>query len=131
MELILFVGGIFAIYFAYGAGVKEGVQQALRKIENAAHEGMNPSSAFASTYRRPGFYFHHLHPDLNVGPLAVLSSAQFLRLVARERLGDESTEEALDKEIERLADAFFIRNGGTPEDLKSLKELSAEIYGKE
>ena len=123
MEFLLFVGLVVAAYFAYGAGVKEGEERTLSKIAHAAHTGMAPDSAFASTYGRAGFYFHDLHPNLKSGPLAVLSSHEFLRLVAKERIGNDAKSQDLADESEKLSDAYHIANGGTVEDLKALKML--------
>ena len=124
MEVLLFIGIIAAAFFAYSAGTREGERQALRKLEQAAHSGMNPQSAFARTYGRPGFYFDSLHADLSAGPLAVTSSASFLKLVAKERLGNESSSEKLNAAAEQLADAYHLANGWTPEKLASIKEIS-------
>ena len=129
MEVLLFIGIIAAAFFAYNAGTKEGERLALRKIEQAAHSGMNPASAFARTYGRPGFYFGSLHSDLMVGPLAVTSSASFLTLVARERLGEEASPEELKAATEKMADAYHLANGWTPEKLAGMKELSKQLHG--
>ena len=127
MEVLLFIGIIAAAFFAYSAGTREGERQALRKLEQAAHSGMNPQSAFARTYGRPGFYFDSLHADLSAGPLAVTSSASFLKLVAKERLGNESSSEKLNATAEQLADAYHLANGWTPEKLASVKEISNQL----
>jgi hypothetical protein len=110
MEVILFIGIIAAAFFAYKAGTREGERQTLRKLEQAAHSGMNPDSAFARTYGRPGFYFDSLRSDLNTGPLAVTSSASFLRLVAKERLGNELSLEEINAVADQLADAYHLGN---------------------
>ena len=128
MEALLFIGIIAAAFFAYSAGTKEGEKQALKKIEQAAHSGMNPESAFARTYGRPGFYFDSLHSDLNAGPLAVTSSASFLRLVVKERLGNESSSEELNAAAGQLADAYHLANGWTPEKLAGIKEISRQVH---
>lgn len=128
MEVLLFIGIIAAAFFAYSAGTREGERQALRKLEQAAHSGMNPQSAFARTYGRPGFYFDSLHADLSAGPLAVTSSASFLKLVAKERLGNESSSEKLNAAAEQLADAYHLANGWTPEKLASIKEISNQLH---
>lgn len=128
MEVLLFIGIIAAAFFAYNAGIKEGGRQALRNIEQAAHSGMNPQSAFARTYGRPGFYFDNLHSDMNAGPLAVTSSASFLRLVARERLGEEAISEELNTAVEKMADDYHLANGWTPEKLASMKEISNQLH---
>ena len=128
MEILLFIGIIAAAFFSYSAGTKEGERQALKKLEQAAHSGMNPESAFARTYGRPGFYFDSLHSDLNAGPLAVTSSASFLRLLAKERLGNESSSEELNAAAEQLADAYHLANGWTPEKLASIKEVSSQLH---
>ena len=128
MEVLLFIGIIAAAFFAYSAGTREGERQALRKLEQVAHSGMNPQSAFARTYGRPGFYFDSLHADLSAGPLAVTSSASFLKLVAKERLGNESSSEKLNAAAEQLADAYHLANGWTPEKLASIKEISNQLH---
>jgi len=114
MEVLLFIGIIAAAFFAYSAGTKEGERQLLKKLEQAAHSGMNPESAFARTYGRPGFYFESLHSDLNAGALAVTSSASFLKLVAKGRLGNESSTEDVNAAAGQLADAYHLENGWTP-----------------
>lgn len=131
MEVLLLIGTIAAAVFTYNAGMKEGEKQALRKIEQAAHSGMNPQSAFARTYGRPGFYFDSLHTELNAGPLAVTSSANFLRLVARERLGEEASSEELNTAVEKMADAYHLANGWTPEKLAAIKEITKGLHRKE
>lgn len=128
MEVLLFIGIIAAAFFAYGAGTKEGEKLALKKLEEAAHGGMNPESSFSRTYGRPGFYFDSLHSDLNAGPLAVTSSANFLRSVAQERLGNEASSEELNAAVEKLADAYHLANGWTPEKLASMKEFSNQLH---
>lgn len=127
MEIILFIGIIVAAYFAYSAGIKEGEKQTLKAIEQAVHSGMNPQSAFARTYGYPGFYFDSIHPNLNAGPLAVTSSASFLRLVVKERIDSESTSEEFDAAVERLSDAYHLANGWTPEKLASIKAISKQF----
>ena len=131
MEVLLFVGIIVAAFFAYNAGTKEGEKQALKKLEQAAHSGMNPESAFARTYGRPGFYFDSLHPDLNTGPLAVTSSASFLRLMVNERLGIEVSSEEIDTAMGQLADAYHLANGWSPEKLASIKEISDQFHRRD
>ncbi len=128
MEILLFIGIIAAAFFAYGAGTKEGEKQALKKLEQAAHSGMNPESAFSRTYGRPGFYFDSLHSDLNAGPLAVTSSANFLRLVAKERVENEASSAELNAAVEQLADEYHLANGWTPEKLASIKEISNQLH---
>lgn len=128
MELLLFIGIIATAFFAYHAGTKEGESQMLRKFEQAAHSGMNQNSAFARAYGYPGFYFGGLHPDLNAGPLAVTSSASFLRLLARERLGTEASSEKLKEAAEQLADEYHLANGWTPEKLADIKEISQQLH---
>lgn len=131
MEALLFIGIIAAAFFAYNAGIKEGEKQALRRIEQTARSGMKPQSAFARTYGRPGFYFDSLHSDLNAGPLAVTSSANFLRLVARERLGEDASLEELNTAVEKMADAYHLANGWTPEKLAAMKEISNQLHRNE
>lgn len=131
MEVLLFIGIIAAAFFAHNAGIKEGETQALKRIERAAHSGMNPQSAFARTYGRPGFYFDSLHSDLNAGPLAVTSSADFLRLVARERLGEAASAEELNTAVEKMADAYHLANGWTPDKLAAIKKNSNQLHRNE
>jgi hypothetical protein len=128
VELFLFIGIIAAAFFAYNAGTKEGEKQMLRKLEQAAHSGMNPNSAFARAYGFPGFYFDGLHPELNTGPLAVTSSASFLRLLARERLGTEASSEKLKEAADKLADEYHLANGWTPEKLADMKAISKQLH---
>ena len=123
MEFLLLIGLFVAAFLAYGAGVKEGEKQTLAKIAQAAHASMAPDTAFARTYGRAGFYFHELHPDLKSGPLAVLSSDEFIRFVAKERVGNEASLKDLSDESEKMTDAYYIANGGTAENLKALKVL--------
>ena len=127
MEIFLFVGTIAAAFFAYNAGTAQGQKQALEKIARSAHGGMNPQSVFARTYGRPGFYFDDLHADLNVGPLAVTSSATLLTLLARERLGNEASQEELSSEVDKMADTYHLANGWTPEKLAAVKEISNRL----
>jgi len=131
MEALFFIGITAAAIFAYNSGIKEGQSRTLRWIEQATHSGMNPQSAFAQTYGRPGFYFDDLHSDLNAGPLAVTSSANFLRLVARERLGKEASSEELNTAIEKMADAYHLANGWSPEKLAAIKKVSNQLHHNE
>lgn len=131
MEMILFIGIIAAAIFAYNVGLKEGERKILKTIENASHKGMNPENAFAHAYGRPGFYFHELHSDLNAGPLAVTSSADFLRLVAQERLGYKANPNELNATIERMTDSYHIATGYTPEKLAAMKEISKHFHQNE
>lgn len=128
MEAFLFIAIIAVAIFTYNLGVKAGEKKTLRDIENSAHSGMNPQSAFAKTYGRPGFYFGKLHPDLNAGPLAVTSSADFLKLVAKEHMGGEASSGELNAEIEKMTDAYHLANGWTPEKLAAIKDVSKQIY---
>lgn len=128
MEVLLFIGIFAAAFFAYNAGLREGESQALKKLAQASHSGMNPNSAFARTYGRPGFYFDSLHPDLNAGPLAVTSSASFLRLLAKERVGNEASSEKLNEIADQLADEYHLANGWTPEKLADIKAISEQIH---
>lgn len=131
MEILLFIGIIAAAVFSYNLGVKEGEKQTMRIIEQASHRGMNPENAFARAYGRPGFYFYDLHSDLNAGPLAVTSSADFLRLVAQERLGYEANPNDLKATIERMTDSYHLATGYTPEKLAAMKEISKQFYKNE
>lgn len=88
---------------------------------------MNPESVFARTYGRPGFYFGSVHSDLNAGPLAVTSSASFLRLVAKERLGNKSCMADVNAAAEQLADAYHLANGWSPEKLADIKSISKQL----
>lgn len=103
----------------------------LRIIEQASHKGMNPESAFSRVYGRPGFYFYDLHPDLNAGPLAVTSSADFLKLVAKDHLGHEASPNDLKRTIERMTDSYHLETGYTPEKLAAMKEISKQLYQNE
>lgn len=128
MEIVLIIAiGVVAL-IAYSAGAKNGEKLMLRKIEQEAHRFMNPESPFARTYGRPGFYFHNLHPDLNSGPLAVTSSAQLLRLIAKEQLGNEATAEELEAKVDRMADAYHLASGWSTEKLAGVKAVSSQLH---
>jgi hypothetical protein len=128
MEVLLIIGIIAAAYFAYSAGTKEGERLTIERFKQAAHSSMNPRSAFAQTYGYAGFYFDSLHSDVSPGPLIVISSETFLRLVVKERLGNESSSEELNAATGRLADAYLLANGWTAEKLADMKALSKQLH---
>ncbi|MFC3283057.1 hypothetical protein [Litchfieldella rifensis] len=127
LELILIAGGVAAAYFSYTAGIKEGEKSTLETIHDTIHAGMVSDTPFAKAYGRAGFYLTDVHHALPNLPLAVISSSNLLDLIARERLGDDAEEASIALLKEQLADSYFLAKGMTPQALKDIKDIDAQL----
>jgi len=121
LELILIVAAIGAFFIGYTNGSKEGAQRALSEQRAKVHAGMNPDSAFCRTYGVPGFYLADTSSALDGLPLITLSSANFLRLVARQRLSENATDDQIEAMKNKLGSDYLLATGMKAETVEALK----------
>ena len=127
IELILVVAAIAAYCFGYTNGSKEGAEKALTEQRIKVHAGMNPDSIFCKIYGMPGFYLADTSAKLEGMPLITVSSSNFLGLIARLRLRDETTDEEIDTLKSDLATKYLVESGMSAEKVAALKkEFDAE-----
>ena len=120
MELILVVGIIAAFFVGHSTGNKAGAESALTLQHEKIHAGMNPDSVFCRMYGVPGLYLADASPNLAGLPLVVISSANFLRMLARQKDPDATPEE-VEQMKGQLADKYLLATGMSPDTLAALK----------
>ena len=96
MEILLSVGCILAFLLGAKIGRDNGVESTLSFLREKVHAGMAPYSVFQKAYGLSGMYLSNVSPKLKDMPLVVISSANFLELIALQKASIDATQDEIE-----------------------------------
>jgi|SRR5690625_2489656 len=122
--ILIIVGGL--LFGAFHLGNTMAWDDFRRRQNEIIPENMKSFSDFHRIFGFRGFFLSNLNDQIE-GPLVVISTADFTKLVARNQLGDEASEKQIEDRAKELSYRWLKEvKGFSDEKLRALEELEKD-----